>query len=229
VAENGKARLRNRPHALVVRVDPNRKEPVHVQLEQQLRGAVVNGSLRPGEQLVSIRDTARRLGISATTVGRAYSNLAREGVIVARAGGGSVVASAKQLNRRDLRRRNRREMQAVAEELVERSLALGLEPEEMLDLIGRTFAARGRPAVPKPSPNLSGPDEEALLSARNRLPGMVIDIRGGDTVAEVTVRLADGADTVVAVVTQQSVARLGLHVGAQAAVLAKATELTLSR
>ncbi|MBV9358761.1 MAG: TOBE domain-containing protein [Chloroflexi bacterium] len=66
------------------------------------------------------------------------------------------------------------------------------------------------------------------MSACNRLPGVVIDIRGGETLAEVTVRLADGVDTVV-VVTHQSLVRLGLHVGAQAAVLVKATELTLSR
>jgi molybdopterin-binding protein len=229
VAENGKARLRNRPHALVVRVDPTRKEPVHLQLEQQLRAAVANGTLRPGEQLVSIRDTARQLGISPNTVARAYGSLARDGVVVARAGGGSVVASARQLDRRDLRRRHKRQMQALAEELVVRSLALGLEPAEMLDLVGRTFAEHGRPAVSSPTRTLSGTDEEALLSARNRLPGTISHIRGGDTLAEVTLRLADGADSVVVVVTQQSLARLGLSVGAHAAVLAKGTGLTLSR
>jgi GntR family transcriptional regulator len=229
VAESGSVRARDDHPALVVRVDPGRKEPVHVQLEQQLRGAVANGSLQPGEQLVSIRKTARQLGVSAKTVARAYGNLAREGVIVGRAGGGSVVATAAQLDRPGLRRRRKQEMHNLADELVVRSLALGLEPAEMLELVGRTFAASGHPAVAIAPPTLSGPDEEALLSARNRLPATVTDIRGGDTLAEVTLRLADGADTVVVVVTQQSVVRLGLRVGAQAAVLVKATELTLSR
>jgi molybdate transport system regulatory protein len=116
----------------------------------------------------------------------------------------------------------------LAEELVVRSLALGVEPNEMLEVVGRTFAGHGRPPVSAISRTLSGEDEEVLLSARNRLPGIVTNIRGGDMLAEVTVRLADSADTVV-VVTSQSLARLGLHVGAQAHVLVKATELTLSR
>ncbi len=192
VAPDGKTRSRKEPRPLVVRVEPGGKEPVHAQLEQQLRGAIANGSLQPGDQPASMRDTAQRLGISSNSVC---------------AGNGSVVASPGQLDRLDLRRRHKQQMRTLAEELVVRSLALGLAT---------------------PSATLSGAHAEALLLARNRLPGVVTEIRGGETLAEVTLRRADGVNT-VAVVTHQSLVRLGLHVGVQATLLVKATELTLSR
>jgi molybdopterin-binding protein len=228
VGERAKGHTRKVPRMLAVRVESGHSVPVHVQLEHQLRSAVADGSLQPGEPLASIRDTARQLGVSANTVARAYANLAREGVIVARSGGGSVVAPLEQLNQPDLARRRQEQAQALADELVVGSLALGLEPADMLEAVGRTFAARGRPASAKPARAVSAADEASLLSARNRLRGTVTDIRGGETIAEVTLRLADGAEA-VAVVTRQSLAKLGLHVGAQAVALAKATEVTLSR
>ncbi len=68
---------------------------------------------------------------------------------------------------------------------------------------------------------------DAKLSARNRLEGTVSGIVPGSVNAEVTVQ-AEGGTTVVAIVTQASVASLGLEVGSAVTVLVKASDLILA-
>src|SRR5947209_12054972 len=65
--------------------------PVYIQIERRIRLGVADGTLQPGDHLPPVRDLARQLGLSPNTVGRAYADLSREGVITARAGGGSEV------------------------------------------------------------------------------------------------------------------------------------------
>ncbi|HRH89808.1 MAG TPA: TOBE domain-containing protein [Rubrivivax sp.] len=68
---------------------------------------------------------------------------------------------------------------------------------------------------------------DARLSARNRIDGTVAGIAPGAVNAEVTVRAADGT-TVVAIVTQASVDKLGLKVGGAVSALVKASDLILA-
>jgi DNA-binding transcriptional MocR family regulator len=65
-----------------LRVEPDDPAPAYVQLERQLRIAVADGVLQPGDRLPSVRATAAQLGLATNTVGRAYSELARGGVLV---------------------------------------------------------------------------------------------------------------------------------------------------
>src|SRR5262245_36634416 len=83
----------------VLRIDVDVPAPVYIQLERRLRVAVTDGMLQPGDQLPSVRGLASRLRVSPNTVGRAYANLAREGVLVAHAGGDSQVAPRDRLDR----------------------------------------------------------------------------------------------------------------------------------
>ena len=85
-------------HSSLFQIDPHDPVPTYIQLERRIRVAVADGVLQPGAALPSIRDVAHRLGISPNTVGRAYADLAREGVILARAGGGSAVAPRERLD-----------------------------------------------------------------------------------------------------------------------------------
>src|SRR6266851_9259416 len=78
--------------------------PVYVQIERRIRMGVADGTLQPGDHLPSVRDLARQLGLSPNTVGRAYADLSREGVIMARAGGGSEIAAHDRLNQPALQR-----------------------------------------------------------------------------------------------------------------------------
>lgn len=200
--------------------------PVYVQIERRIRMGVADGTLQPGDHLPSVRDLARRLGLSPNTVGRAYAELSREGTIKARAGGGSEIAARDQLNHPELQRIRLQRLRLLARQTAVRGLAMGLEPDEIAEALRKELAARGRPVSGIKLRETLGEDEAPLLSARNRVRGRVQTIRAGELLAEVTIDVRDGQQ-VVAAVTRASVDRLGLESGGPVSIYVKATELTL--
>ena len=80
-------------------VDPSSGLPVYRQITDQVRRMLVSGRLAPGERLPSIRDLAVQLRINPLTVGRAYGDLEREGLIEMRRGLGMYVRQQERLIR----------------------------------------------------------------------------------------------------------------------------------
>jgi GntR family transcriptional regulator len=72
-------------------VDPASGLPVYRQIMDQVRRMVVSGRLPPGERLPSIRELAATLQINPLTVGKAYGELERDGVLEMRRGLGMYV------------------------------------------------------------------------------------------------------------------------------------------
>jgi GntR family transcriptional regulator len=200
--------------------------PVYVQIERRIRMGVADGTLQPGDHLPSVRDLARQLGLSPNTVGRAYANLSREGVITARAGGGSEIGARDRLNQPALLRTRMERLRVLARQMAVRGLALGLEPDEIAEAVRAELAAHGRPVSGTPMQATLGQHEAPLLSARNRLRGTIASIRAGELLAEVTIDLRQDAQ-LVAAVTRASIDRLGLETTGRVSVYVKATELTL--
>ncbi|MCI8956657.1 MAG: GntR family transcriptional regulator [Eubacterium sp.] len=63
--------------------------PIYAQIREQ----ILNGQIKEGEVLPSIRSMAKDLGVSVITTTRAYSDLEQEGFIATMQGKGSVVLS----------------------------------------------------------------------------------------------------------------------------------------
>src|SRR6266568_3700463 len=124
--------------------------PVYVQIERRIRMGVADGTLQPGDHLPSVRDLARQLGLSPNTVGRAYAELSREGVITARAGGGSEIAARDRLNQPALQRNRMERLRVLARQMAVRGLALGLEPDEIAEAVRGELAFHGRPVSGSP-------------------------------------------------------------------------------
>jgi molybdopterin-binding protein len=202
--------------------------PVYVQIERRIRMGVADGTLQPGDHLPSVRELARKLGLSPNTVGRAYADLSREGTIMARAGGGSEIAARERLDQPGLQRSRLERLRVLARQTAVRGLALGLEPDEIAEALRAELAAHGRPVSGARVPETLGQQEAPLLSARNRLRGRIASIRAGELLAEVMVDLREGQQ-LVAAVTRASVDRLGLESGSSVSVYMKATELTLGQ
>lgn len=78
--------------ALHLQVDPRSGVPAYRQLMDQLKYYIAGGTLRPGDQLPSIRELASVLAVNPTTVVRVYTELEREGVLEMRHGKGAYVA-----------------------------------------------------------------------------------------------------------------------------------------
>jgi len=65
-------------------LDHASQTPLYIQLYDQIKAAILAGSLGPGEKLPSLRLFSRDLGVSLTTVDLAYSQLQVEGYISSR-------------------------------------------------------------------------------------------------------------------------------------------------
>lgn len=74
-----------------IAVDREAVVPLHRQLYEAIRGAILGGRLGAGARLPSMRTLASELGLSRNTVTRAYEQLASEGYVVATIGSGTRV------------------------------------------------------------------------------------------------------------------------------------------
>lgn len=70
--------------------------PIYEQINEQLKKQIIEGKLKEGEQLPSIRYLAKELRISVITTKRAYDELEIEGFINSVQGKGSFVAIQNQ-------------------------------------------------------------------------------------------------------------------------------------
>ncbi len=75
-----------------LRLQPHGTQPLYLQIAAEIRRQVAAGSLAPGTVLPTVRRLARELGCDPGTVARAYAELAREGVLVGKRGGGTRIA-----------------------------------------------------------------------------------------------------------------------------------------
>jgi GntR family transcriptional regulator len=80
------------PRNMFLHIDYNSPEPICRQAVAQIKLRVVSGSLKPGDQLPSIRDLSKELHINPTTVSRIYNELAHQGVVTLRQGQGVFIA-----------------------------------------------------------------------------------------------------------------------------------------
>lgn len=74
------------------RLDPRAGTPPYAQLVQQVRRAIVQGVLTPGDRLPTAREVVQALAINPNTVLKAYTALESEGLVQSRPGLGTFVA-----------------------------------------------------------------------------------------------------------------------------------------
>jgi len=102
---------------------------LYTQVMDQVRAAVAAGGLTPGERLPPVRRLARRLGVTPNTVGRAYAELRREGLLATRRRAGTVVAAHPDDSR--LLARRARHLRDLLGRAALEALSLGAEPAEI--------------------------------------------------------------------------------------------------
>ena len=99
---------------MIVTVDPGSAVPPYEQLRVQLATRIRTGALTAGTQLPPIRQLARDLGIASGTVARAYTELERDGLVLARGRHGTVVANGSSTSTAAVDERHRRLAEAAA-------------------------------------------------------------------------------------------------------------------
>ena len=91
--------------------------------------------------------------------------------------------------------------------------------------VARLLAARG--PLPRPRRRGSGGGVLVSLSGRNRLRGVVEEVRREGLLAQVRLRIGD--QQLTAVITRDAVDELGLRRGDEATAIVKATEVMIGR
>jgi DNA-binding GntR family transcriptional regulator len=74
-------------------VDRDIDVPIHRQVREGLRRAILEGRLRPGQRIPSTRSLAADLGVSRLPVLSAYEQLLHEGYLIGRTGSGTFVSN----------------------------------------------------------------------------------------------------------------------------------------
>jgi DNA-binding transcriptional regulator YhcF (GntR family) len=116
---------------MIVTVDARSAVPPYEQLRSQVRELVLTGSLGAGSQLPPIRQLARDLGLAPGTVARAYAELERDGLVVARGRHGTVVADGSTAPP-IVDRERRRLLDAAASSFAAEAKRLGVPPADAL-------------------------------------------------------------------------------------------------
>jgi GntR family transcriptional regulator len=111
-------------------IDLHSGVPVYRQLIDQVRGGIAAGSLRPGDQLPTVRQLAVDLEINPNTVMRAYRELELGGLLETHQGTGTFI-SDKKLEKKSAERE--RQLSQMAGEFAARAGAAGFTLEEVID------------------------------------------------------------------------------------------------
>ena len=101
--------------------------PTYLQLVQQATQAIRLGILRPDDQLPTVKEVVGSLAINPNTVLKAYRELEREGLVVARRGVGTFVAASLPSHSPD----DLKALRASLQRWVDRARAAGLDDDDM--------------------------------------------------------------------------------------------------
>lgn len=110
-------------------------EPIYQQISSQIKALILNGTLKEGDALPSMRLLAQELRISVITTKRAYEELERDGFIESYTGKGSFVKGQNTaLLREEYLRQTEELLGRVCDKARQCDLSLD-ELKEMLELI----------------------------------------------------------------------------------------------
>ena len=126
---------------MLVNLDPRDARPLYLQIMDEVRRALVTGSLRPEDPLPSVRELASELAVNPRTVSQAYGELEREGVVYVRRGQGTFVSPSTRPDRPALAR-------AVARRALLEARRNGLDVEELVMTLRQVAAEEeGEPSA----------------------------------------------------------------------------------
>ncbi|MGN0692189.1 MAG: GntR family transcriptional regulator [Oscillospiraceae bacterium] len=107
-------------------------EPIYEQISAQIKGMILNGALKEGDALPSMRVLAQQLRISVITTKRAYEELERDGFIESYTGKGSFV---KAQNTELLREENLRQIEELLSQVCKKAKSCGIGLDELKEIL----------------------------------------------------------------------------------------------
>ena len=105
--------------------------PLYEQIQTQIKSQILNGSLKQGEGLPSIRNLAKELKVSIITTKRAYEELEKDGFIETVVGKGTFVSNQNTERLKEITLYN---LENKLEEIIKQAKSAGITLEEGLEI-----------------------------------------------------------------------------------------------
>lgn len=112
-----------------IQIDLRSDLPIYLQLIEQIKQQIADGTLSPGDQLPTVRSLAEELRVNFNTVARSYRVLDEAGVISTQQGRGTYITEKPPPEILD--RLRRESLTALASRYVREARRLGFSSEEI--------------------------------------------------------------------------------------------------
>lgn len=113
-------------------LDYSSKDPIYQQIVKKTKKAIANGYLKENDQMPSVRELAKTLLVNQSTITRAYRELEKIGIIMTIPGKGTFISINK-----DKIQWEKEKMEEKFLEVTKECLFLGIEKEELINIIER--------------------------------------------------------------------------------------------
>ena len=111
-------------------------EPIYTQIVRQIKAMILEGTLKEGDALPSMRNLAMQLRISVITTKRAYEELERDGFIESYTGKGSFVrAQNKELYREE----QLKAIEGLQTDAADKAKRCGIPLNELQEILGIVY------------------------------------------------------------------------------------------
>lgn len=118
---------------LMLHIDFRSGLPIYTQIVNQVQTQVAGGSLKPGDQLPTVRALAEELRVNFNTVARAYRILDEARIISTQQGRGTYITEIPPPNVTEKLRRE--SLQALTERYINEALRLEFSQDEISEMI----------------------------------------------------------------------------------------------
>src|SRR6516162_760571 len=117
--------------------------PIYRQIQDQVRYGITSRSLRPGEQLPTVRALAVELCVNPNTVIKAYTELEREGILTTEQGSGTFVAPQPPAPLTDGQRQAK--LDSLCSEFLAQAARYGFSSEDVIGAVQALTERKARP------------------------------------------------------------------------------------
>ena len=120
---------------MMISLDYKDGRTIHEQIEIRFRELIINGILKPDEQMPSVRELSVSLTVNPNTVQRAYKQLEAEGFIYSVKGKGSFVSSVKDVKNNE----KTEELYSTLTDIVKELVYLGEDKRNIENIIRNVY------------------------------------------------------------------------------------------
>lgn len=126
-----------------IQLDFRAGTPIYTQIVEQVKQQVLNGELKPGDQLPTVRALAQELRVNFNTVARAYRLLDEAGIISTQQGRGTFILEVPPPEQTDKLRQQ--SLEALTRDYLNEAIRLGCSPDEISDALKEQLEIENKP------------------------------------------------------------------------------------